>query len=33
MNMFFDIKYEDIKYEDIIYNTTKFREINNLKTK
>ena len=30
MNMFFDIKFEDIKYEDIIYNTTKFREINNL---
>ena len=33
MNMFFNIKFEDIKYEDIIYNTTKFREINNLKTK
>ena len=33
MNDFFDIKFEDIKYEDIIYNTTKFREINNLKTK
>ena len=33
MNNFFDIKFEDIKYEDIIYNTTKFREINNLKTK
>jgi hypothetical protein len=33
MNDFFGIKFEDIKYEDVIYNTTKFREINNLKTK
>jgi len=34
MNDFFNIKFEDVKYEDIIYNTTKFREINNLnKTK
>jgi len=33
MNDFFDIEYEDINYLDILYNTTKFREINNLKTK
>ena len=33
MNDFFDIEYEDINYIDILYNTTKFREINNLKTK
>ena len=33
MNDFFDIKYEDINYFDVLYNTTKFREINNLKTK
>ena len=33
MNDFFDIKFEEIQYLDILYNTHKFREINNLKTK
>jgi hypothetical protein len=33
MNDFFDIKFEDVNYFNVLYNTTKFREINNLKTK
>ena len=33
MNDFFDIKSYSKNYFDVLYNTTKFREINNLKTK
>ena len=31
MNDHFNIKFEDIQYLNIIHNTTKFREINNIK--